>query len=61
MLKVRLASINGRITRMTFQHLLLKRAYRPQDMQAMAEQSRFNNCELHLEGIGFEALLRKLP
>ena len=58
---MRLGPINGWITRMTFQHLLLKRAYRPQDMQAMAEQSRFNNCELHLEGIGFEALLRKLP
>ena len=60
-LNMHLGPINGWITRMTFQHLLLKRAYRPQDMQAMAEQSRFNNCELHLEGIGFEALLRKLP
>ena len=58
---MRLGPINGWITRMTFQHLLLKRAYRPEDMQAMAGQSRFNNCELHLEGIGFEALLRKLP
>ena len=58
---MRLGPINGWITRMTFQHLLLKRAYRPEDMQAMAGQSRFNNCELHLEGIGFEAPLRKLP
>jgi hypothetical protein len=23
--------------------------------------SRFNNCELHLQGFGFEALLRKPP
>jgi ubiquinone/menaquinone biosynthesis C-methylase UbiE len=54
-----LGPINGWITRMTFKHLLLKRAYRPEDMEAMARQSRFHNCELHLEGIGFEALLRK--
>jgi len=26
----------------------------------MARQSRFHTCELELEGIGFEALLRKV-
>jgi ubiquinone/menaquinone biosynthesis C-methylase UbiE len=56
---MRLGPINGWITRMTFKHLLLKRAYRPEDMRAMARQSRFHTCELELEGIGFEALLRK--
>lgn len=56
---MRLGPINGWVTRMTFKHLLLKRAYRPEDMRAMARQSRFNTCELEQEGIGFEALLRK--
>jgi ubiquinone/menaquinone biosynthesis C-methylase UbiE len=56
---MRLGPINGWITRMTFKHLLLGRAYRPEDMRAMAGQSRFDTCELELEGIGFEALLRK--
>ena len=56
---MRLGPINGWITRMTFKHLLLKRAYRPEDMRAMARQSRFHTCELELDGIGFEALLDK--
>ena len=57
---MQLGPINGWITRMTFKHMLIKRAYRAEDMRAMAYRSRFKGCELTLEGIGFEAVLRKL-
>ena len=47
------------ITRFIFKHMLVKRAYRPEDMKAMAAASRFQSCELRPEGIGFEATFRK--
>jgi ubiquinone/menaquinone biosynthesis C-methylase UbiE len=57
--QMRLGPINSWITRMTFKHMLLKRAYRPEDMRAMAAASRFKSCELRPDGIGFEASFRK--
>jgi ubiquinone/menaquinone biosynthesis C-methylase UbiE len=57
--QMRLGPINSWITRLTFKHVLLKRAYRHEDMQSMVAASRFKSCELRSDGIGFEAYLRK--
>jgi ubiquinone/menaquinone biosynthesis C-methylase UbiE len=58
--EMQLGLINRRLTQLTFKFLLLKRAYRPEDMQSMAEKSHFRSCDLRLNGIGFEAYLSKL-
>jgi len=42
------------LTRMTFKHMLIKRAYTIADFQRMAAQSHFHSCDITLDSIGLE-------
>jgi ubiquinone/menaquinone biosynthesis C-methylase UbiE len=56
---MRLGRVNSAITQLIFKHLLLKRAYRAQDFEQMARQSRFGSCEIRAAGIGLDVWLTK--
>jgi ubiquinone/menaquinone biosynthesis C-methylase UbiE len=56
---MRLGVVNSAITKFVFKHVLLKRAYRQEDFQRMAHESRFGSCEIRAEGIGLEVWLTK--
>ena len=47
------------VTRVTFKHLLIKRAYSRADFNAMAGASRFGHCRLSEGPIGFDVRLTK--
>ena len=47
------------LTRWTFRHLLIKRAYTQDDLRRMAEQSRFGTSQIDLDQIGLELRLSK--
>jgi ubiquinone/menaquinone biosynthesis C-methylase UbiE len=44
--------IDAWMTKWTFRHVLLKRAYTPQDFARMSEQSRFGACRIDGNGLG---------
>src|SRR5215472_14297965 len=46
--------IDAWMTRWTFRHLLLKRAYSREEFLHMAKQSKFEGCEIEVSGIGLE-------
>jgi ubiquinone/menaquinone biosynthesis C-methylase UbiE len=46
------------VTRQTFQHFLLPRAYTLEDFNRMVRMSRFGQCTVTTTGIGFEVRLR---
>src|SRR5262249_19080125 len=48
------SGIDTWMTKMTFRHLLLKRAYTRTDFTRMAGESRFGGCTVHPVPIGFE-------
>jgi len=50
---------NTWMTRWTFQHVLVKRAYTREQLERMASKSRFNRWEIAVEGIGFDLRLTK--
>jgi hypothetical protein len=52
-----LSWINRWLTRLTFRHLLLKRAYAPHDMRQMATETPFGGCAIALDPIGMEVTL----
>lgn len=53
--------IDALLTKWTFRHVLLKRAYTDAEFIRMAEQSRFGGCQfLTADQIAFEAVLRKV-
>jgi ubiquinone/menaquinone biosynthesis C-methylase UbiE len=54
-----LSRINAWLTRLTFKHVLLKRAYTPDDMRWMASETPFGPCEIDLDSIGMEVTLKK--
>ncbi len=54
-----LSPLNAALTRLTFRHLLLRRAYTREALLALVARSRFGTCELVDEGIGFELRLEK--
>jgi ubiquinone/menaquinone biosynthesis C-methylase UbiE len=56
---MRLSAVNALMTRWTFRHLLLKRAYTRHQMERMATDSRFGHGGITATGIGFELRLRK--
>jgi ubiquinone/menaquinone biosynthesis C-methylase UbiE len=56
---MRLSSVNARLTRWTFQFMLLKRAYTHEELERMAAQSRFGRGEITAVGIGYELRLVK--
>ena len=47
------------MTKWTFQHVLLKRAYTRNDFVRMSKQSRFGSCDVRASAIGFEVQFRK--
>jgi ubiquinone/menaquinone biosynthesis C-methylase UbiE len=51
--------IDAWMTRWTFRHLLLKRAYTKDDFIQMAKQSSFGACEVNVASIGLEVRFRK--
>jgi ubiquinone/menaquinone biosynthesis C-methylase UbiE len=56
---MRLGWINSLLTRWIFRHVLLKRAYLPDDFRHMAAQTPFGSCEVKPESIGMDVLFRK--
>jgi ubiquinone/menaquinone biosynthesis C-methylase UbiE len=54
-----LSPLNARITRWTFQLMLIKRAYAPDVLAQMAADSRFSGGDLLPSGIGCEVRLVK--
>jgi ubiquinone/menaquinone biosynthesis C-methylase UbiE len=51
--------IDAWMTKFTFRHVLLKRAYTRGEFVRMAEKSRFGACQISGRGIGFEARFTK--
>ena len=51
--------IDAWITRWTFRHMLVKRAYTKDDFLRMASQSRFGTCQVDVGPIGLEVHFRK--
>ena len=51
--------IDAWMTKWTFRHVLLKRAYTRGEFILMAEKSRFGACQISGAGIGFEARFTK--
>jgi ubiquinone/menaquinone biosynthesis C-methylase UbiE len=58
---MRLSPLNAAVTRWTFEHLLLKRAYAKSELERMAADSAFGAGEIAEDGIGLELRLRKAP
>ena len=51
--------IDAWITRWTFRHVLLRRAYAPNEFLNMAKQSRFGVCQVETSGIALEVRFGK--
>jgi hypothetical protein len=47
------------MTRWTFRHLLVKRAYTREQLEELVRRSRFGRFELSMTGIGFDLRLHK--
>ena len=54
-----LSWLNSQITKLTFKHMLLKRAHSKESIRQMAAQTPFETCEIHERGIGLEITLMK--
>ena len=52
--------IDAWMTRWTFRHVLLKRAYTKDDFTQMARQSRFGACQIKVSTIGIEVRFTKM-
>jgi ubiquinone/menaquinone biosynthesis C-methylase UbiE len=57
--EMRLGWINALLTRWVFKHVLLKRAYSPDDFRRMASETPFGSCEVKPESIGMAVSFRK--
>jgi ubiquinone/menaquinone biosynthesis C-methylase UbiE len=51
--------VDGWLTRWTFRHMLLKRAYTEDTLMEMAKQSRFGGCQIGIHTVGLEVRLTK--
>ncbi len=56
---MQIGTVNRAITRFTFKHMLLKRAYGQDNFRRMAADSRFGHCEIHVESIALEVWLTR--
>jgi ubiquinone/menaquinone biosynthesis C-methylase UbiE len=54
-----LSRLNAAVTRWTFHHLLLKRAYTREAIEGLARRSRFGGGEIVEQGIGFDLRLAR--
>jgi ubiquinone/menaquinone biosynthesis C-methylase UbiE len=57
--KMGLGWFNALLTRLTFKHMLVKRAYSQERFREMASQTPFRTCEIEEEPIGLEVWLTK--
>lgn len=55
-----LSAVNALVTRFIFRHGLLRAAYRREQLERMAAQSRFGHCEIECSGIALEVRLTKI-
>jgi ubiquinone/menaquinone biosynthesis C-methylase UbiE len=55
----RMGWLNALLTRWTFKHMLLKRAYSPEQFRQMAAQTPFRSCDIREDALGLEVLLTK--
>ena len=59
---LKLSAWNSWVTRMTFKHMLLKRAYTEQQIESLAAASDFKSCEIIKNQVGMEIrLIRRQP
>jgi ubiquinone/menaquinone biosynthesis C-methylase UbiE len=56
---MKLGWLNSQITRLTFRHMLLKRAHSKESIRQMVAQTPFRTCEIREEQIGLEITLTK--
>lgn len=54
-----LGPINQWMVRWTFKSMLLKNAYSVDEIRSMVAQTPFGTCEIKMDGVGFQAYLRK--
>ncbi|HTU93336.1 MAG TPA: class I SAM-dependent methyltransferase [Gemmataceae bacterium] len=57
--KMKLGWFSSLLTKLTFKHMLRKRAYSREQLRDMAAQTPFKTCEIREESIGFEVSLGK--
>lgn len=54
-----LGPLNRFMVRWTFKNMLLKNAYSADEIRSMVAQTPFGNCEIKIEGVGFQVSLKK--
>lgn len=54
-----LGRINEFMVRWTFKNMLLKNAYSVDEIKSMVTQTPFGRCQINVDGVGFQVLLRK--
>jgi ubiquinone/menaquinone biosynthesis C-methylase UbiE len=54
-----LGRINQFMVRWTFDQMLLKSAYRVDEMKSMVSQTPFGKCQIKVDGVGFQVVLQK--
>jgi ubiquinone/menaquinone biosynthesis C-methylase UbiE len=54
-----LGPINAFMVRLTFKNMLLKNAYSVDEMRSMVAQTPFRDCKVDVNGVGFQAYLKK--
>jgi ubiquinone/menaquinone biosynthesis C-methylase UbiE len=60
--RLNLGTMNSWITKMTFKHMLLKRAYTAEQMESLGAASDFRSCQIVRSAIGLQIeLLRRQP
>ena len=59
--EMKLGVVNRILTRLTFRHVLMKRAYTRTDFERMVSETRFDASEIRAVNIGLEILLSKSP
>ncbi len=57
--KMGLGRVDRWMTRWTFQRMLLKSAYRAEEMKAFVRQTPFGECKIETSGIGFTVWMEK--
>ncbi len=56
---LRLSRMSAFMTKFTFKHMLLKRAYTEESMKALAGRSEFGSCEIKRNAVGMEVRFRR--
>jgi ubiquinone/menaquinone biosynthesis C-methylase UbiE len=57
--KMHLGAVNSMITKFTFRHMLLKRAYSKPEFERLVDQTKFGRVEIREDLIGLEVTLHK--